>query len=345
MVVVVFVQQDSVFNHELHGVEGLFSCSILACDKGRYHTLMAVRPLKSFFPTADELLAQDLQTLGEVLLRHLKSYQGLNSVYQHAGLNRGYFRAMLENRNVGLGFLPKEPEYGARQPEVTARMMEAWNWLERQGLLIRNDQQPADWFVISTDGEKLLARLAHYERWETLGLDRVKADLVQTGGEREIGLHLRDLAWEWVRMKENKPPKPVAKPGYMALISESRLSELRGLTSPDFDFRKLVRLCEEMNLAFQEECYFATAMLIRGVLDHVPPVFGVKTFSEVANNYPGGGRSFKETMHHLENASRKVADAHLHMPMRKSETLPTAQQVNCGQQLDVLLSEIVRITR
>jgi len=54
---------------------------------------------------------------------------------------------------------------------------------------------------------------------------------------------------------------------------------------------------------------------------------------------------FKETMLHLENAARKVGDAHLHMPIRKSETLPTAQQVNCGQQLDVLLSEIVRITR
>jgi hypothetical protein len=50
-------------------------------------------------------------------------------------------------------------------------------------------------------------------------------------------------------------------------------------------------------------------------------------------------------MQHLENAARKVADAHLHMPIRKSETLPTAQQVNCGQQLDVLLSEIVRIMR
>src|SRR5258706_12737265 len=83
----------------------------------------------------------------------LKSYEGLNTVYQHAGLNRGYFRAMLENRNVGLGPLPKEPEYGTRQPEVTKRMMEAWNWLERQGLLIRNDQQTADWFTISSDGE------------------------------------------------------------------------------------------------------------------------------------------------------------------------------------------------
>jgi len=65
---------------------------------------------------------------------------------------------MLENRNAGLGPLPKEPEYGTRQPEVTKRMMEAWNWLERQGLLIHNDQQVADWFTISSDGEKYLDR-------------------------------------------------------------------------------------------------------------------------------------------------------------------------------------------
>lgn len=117
---------------------------------------MPFRSLKSFFPTADELLRQDLPTLGAILLTHLRSYEGLNTVYQHAGLNRGYFRAMLENRNVGLGPLPKEPEYGVRQPEVTKRMMEAWNWLERQGVLIRNDEQVADWFIISSDAEKLL---------------------------------------------------------------------------------------------------------------------------------------------------------------------------------------------
>jgi hypothetical protein len=57
----------------------------------------------------------------------------------------------------------------------------------------------------------------------------------------------------------------------------------------------------------------------------------------------GGGRSFKDAMHHLENAARKVANAHLHTPIRKSETLPNAQQVNCSQQLDVLLAEIMRI--
>lgn len=129
------------------------------------------------------------------------------------------------------------------------------------------------------------------------------------------------------------------------IVADSRLVELRSLVSEDFDFRKLVRLCEEINSTYGWHSYYATAMLIRGLLDHVPPVFGFKTFSEVANNYAGGGKSFKETICHLENASRKVGDAHLHMPIRKSETLPTAQQVNCAQQLDVLLSEIVRISR
>lgn len=156
-------------------------------------------------------------------------------------------------------------------------------------------------------------------------------------------LENREAAMAWVRRKENKPPKTPAKPGYMTLISENRLAELSALTSPDFDFRKLIRLCEELNIAFQEECYFAAAMLIRAVLDHVPPIFGKKNFDEVASNY--GGKSFKGTMQHLQNTARNVADGHLHQQIRKSETLPTAQQVNCGQQLDLLLEEIVRITR
>jgi hypothetical protein len=35
-------------------------------------------------------------------------------------------------------------------------------------------------------------------------------------------------------------------------------------------------MCEELNTVYREKCYFATAMLTRGVLDHVPPIFGKK---------------------------------------------------------------------
>ena len=312
---------------------------------------MALRSLKSFLPTPDELLTLDLPRLGGILLLHLKSYEGLNTVYQHAGLNRGYFLAMLENRNVGLGPLPhNEPEYSARQPEVTKAMMEAWNWLEREGMLIHNPQQAADWFTISRRGEELIKQAHRFEKWEKLGVSRVKSDLEHTGGIREVGgpQEVRDLAWKWVQMKEAQTTaiaREQAAASRLTVIADSRLDELRALTSPDFDFKKLIRLCEEINTTYGEGCYFATAMLTRGVLDHVSPIFGKASFSEVANNYSGGGRSFKETMHHLENAARKVADAHLHMPVRNSETLPVAQQVNFSSQLDVLLSEIVRIMK
>lgn len=308
---------------------------------------MAFRPLKSFFPTADELLQQDLPTLGRILLTHLKSYEGLNTVYQLGGLNRGYFRAMLENQNVGLGPLPKEPEYSARQPDVTKRMMEAWNWLERQGLLIHNDEQAAGWFIISSDGEKLIKRNACFERWEKQGLDRVKSDLANNQGRRTRGVGSTaeelDWAWEWVRIQENKPPAKPAVAGQWVVIAESRLDELRALKSSRFDLRKLIRLCEELNIASREECHFATAALTRALVDHVPPLFGKKNFSEVANNYPGT-KSFREAVEHLDKAAKKVADGHLHTQIRKSEVLPTAQQVNFASGLDVLLAEIVRIT-
>ena len=141
--------------------------------------------------------------LGEILLVHLNSYEG--RVKQNGLLNRGYLLAMLENRNVGLGPLPDKPEYGARQPEVTRAVMEAWNWLEKEGILIRDPQQSAEWYSISRKGEELIARHARFERLEKLGLDRVKHDLLN-GGFRVVGgpPEHQEEAWEWVRMKEGQ---------------------------------------------------------------------------------------------------------------------------------------------
>jgi hypothetical protein len=47
-----------------------------------------------------------------------------------------------------MGLCPRNRNMEPRQPKVTKRMMEAWYWLERQGLLIHNDQQVGDWFPI-----------------------------------------------------------------------------------------------------------------------------------------------------------------------------------------------------
>lgn len=127
-------------------------------------------------------------------------------------------------------------------------------------------------------------------------------------------------------------------------IDVQRLNELRALKSPKFDLRKLIRLCEEINHSHTSECYFAVAMLTRAVLDHVPPIFDVRTFSEVANNY-GGPRSFRESMEHLDRSARKIADAYLHLPVRKQESLPNAVGVDCSRDLDALLAEVARLIR
>jgi hypothetical protein len=70
--------------------------------------------------------------------------------------------------------------------------------------------------------------------------------------------------------------------------------------------------------------------------------FSAKNFSEVANNYPAP-RSFSEQMRQLDTSLRKIADMHLHQPVRKAEVLPSAPQVDFRGAVDVLLSEVVRL--
>lgn len=127
-----------------------------------------------------------------------------------------------------------------------------------------------------------------------------------------------------------------------AFVDPVRIDELSSVPASKFDVTRLVRLCEELNLCFSHRCFYAVAFITRAILDHIPPVFGLKTFKEVACNY-NGGKSFKEVASHLETVSRKVSDALLHMPMRDSEALPTLAQVDARQQLDTVLGEVIRI--
>ena len=88
-------------------------------------------------------------------------------------------------------------------------------------------------------------------------------------------------------------------------------------------------------------------MLLRTVLNHVPPVLGYDTFAEVANNYGSAKsqKSFKASMQRLQNSLRNIADMHLHSPIRSREDVPTATQVDFAADLDVLLGEVIRVSR
>lgn len=126
-------------------------------------------------------------------------------------------------------------------------------------------------------------------------------------------------------------------------VDTSRIVSLRNVKS-QWDLTRLVRLCEELNLAYGNDCFMSVAMLGRAILDHVPPILGHRTFADVANQYAGAS-SFRKSMQSLQLSLRNIADAHLHIPIRQKEVLPTAQQVDFHKDLDVLLGEVVRVLK
>jgi hypothetical protein len=148
----------------------------------------------------------------------------------------------------------------------------------------------------------------------------------------------------------NKPKNQVDQalnvPLNHPFIDEGRLQELRNFSSKQskFDYSKLIRLCEELNSNYSNENYFATAMLTRAIMDHVPPIFGKNSFTEVANNY-SGGESFQKIMKNLNDFQKNISHGILHEQIRDRESLPNATQVNCSQALDKLLGEIARILK
>ena len=140
---------------------------------------------------------------------------------------------------------------------------------------------------------------------------------------------------------EYSPIRPPSL-GIHEFVSETRIAELRAIKTSAFDVHKLIRMCEEVNVTYTEGAFLATAMLTRAILDHIPPIFGMSNFTQVANNY-APNKSFKEVMQRLDQAARKIADGYLHQHIREKETLPTQQQINFAAEIDVLLAEIVRI--
>jgi len=133
------------------------------------------------------------------------------------------------------------------------------------------------------------------------------------------------------------------KPSGETYIAEARIKELKDISSDKWDYLKLVELCRELNVAYSNSCVHATGMLVRSLLDHVPPVFGVANFDGVISNY--GGKSFKGQMRNLNSLSREISNGYLHGHIRRHESMPNMQQVDFRSLIDALLGEIVRIEK
>lgn len=127
-------------------------------------------------------------------------------------------------------------------------------------------------------------------------------------------------------------------------IDLERLKELKVIKSNKFDLTRLVAVLKEINVANENSLKFSIPLLVRSIIDQVPPIFGKSNFADVCGSH--GSKSFKESMIILNKSSRKIADAYLHTHIRKHESaLPTLTQINFKNDVDVLLQEIIRVIK
>ena len=191
-----------------------------------------------------------------------------------------------------------------------------------------------------SDGRISLVELGHYFFHSSHLNDHIRDVVAQV-----IEPFHRDLLAILNRHVQTERAQTLVPPGVSAasrilFVGEDRLRAFESLHGRcGFDLRKILTICREMNDARNRDAWLSLAFLTRCLLDHVPPAFGRRTFAEVVSHE--GGRTFKEACQSLDSMARKVADVHLHSPMREHDVLPNAQQTNASQGLDILLSEAI----
>lgn len=154
----------------------------------------------------------------------------------------------------------------------------------------------------------------------------------------ESKAHL-DAACVDIDAELNDPAPAGLTPPRTSLVAPQLIEGLSKVTSGQFDTTKLTGYCREINSSFYHGNVVACLLLMRTVLNHVPPVFGHKSFAEVTAN---AGKSLKDNLEHLESGLRKLADLYAHQPIRKNEQYPTKCQVEPFRpQFELLLHEVL----
>ena len=129
--------------------------------------------------------------------------------------------------------------------------------------------------------------------------------------------------------------------GITAYIDKNTLLRLSRIENDDFDLSKLIALCNELNDNYSLKNYHSCAMLLRAMVDHIPPIFRKTSFADVCLQHEG--RSFKNIMKPLNDTAKKIGDDYLHTQISKKVLAVTKTQVSFQANLDVLLNEVAAI--
>jgi hypothetical protein len=179
--------------------------------------------MASLVPNPDDFLAFAAERQRNLLLRLLAPYHNSRET---AVAQSNFFNRASDQENP--------PKYGRlKQKEVDEALMEAWGWLEGQGLLAK---AAPNWVFVGKAGRDCLnagsgkpqpgaepggpvvavnekLRKSVFEHCEKLGFERVKLDLFQYHGLRWVGgnAEQQEYAWQWYQAQEAKRASVAAK--------------------------------------------------------------------------------------------------------------------------------------
>ncbi len=124
------------------------------------------------------------------------------------------------------------------------------------------------------------------------------------------------------------------------IVNPTLIDEIERASSTTLDLALLLHLCREVNSCFAHGNIIATVLLMRAVLNYVPPAFGCNAFKQVVAQSP---KSLKNSFDHLEQGLRQIADFHTHRVMTRGDSYPTVAQVEPYKpQFEQLLQEVLQ---
>jgi hypothetical protein len=270
-------------------------------------------------------------------------------IMSDGSLNWGSMKGHFWEKENGakLSFFPgSENRREARKKLVSAITKENLSWITYTGNKWILDLDKFKEFIALIFGADTLTQIP----WEWFKGKHTIEPEYETEERSDFGKSRYETRFDFYIVREVCEEEKVKKSEVVNYVDEERIKELASLPKDKFDSARLVKLCEELNKCYKNNCELAVAAMVRTILNHVPPIFKMSNFEEVANNYSWGkgklkGKSKRKVMSDLEDTARNIADIHLHQPIRETESLPSMTQVNFKNQLDVLLEEIVRILK
>jgi hypothetical protein len=272
-----------------------------------------------------------------------------------------FFRDCLNNQGLHKYILERDPRIFKRfNLQVTFKENKKEYYIAR-ALLSQNELE-SDYLVPFYKGKQLFIH-GKIIKASTISKLNVTTTLLWHDDEIELFGHVKRFVWNKTKKDENsfakhcfdetniylknpdaEIPKKTFKNNSITYIEQSRIDELASIKTKKFDTSKLVSLCNELNQCSTIGSVIAVAGLQRTIINHIPPIFGLKDFGQIVAQYKTG-KSVKKNFDRLLNSMKNISDNHLHSQITQADSLPNMTQVDFSNDLDVLLAEVCKILK